>query len=345
MARWTIPVQLSVSVGVPALTGRVVRVACSDVPTTSEGQLIWQRGTAVSESITRFSLDSLVADRFSWNTALSLALASQLSYDNPQTVTDVALNLWRLQSCQFIEADDTQCFVASSADAAFVAFRGTESLGDWLGNLNTISTTRSYGRVHRGFLGAFEVVDLRLRAALTRLDRPEILLTGHSLGGALATVAAAEWQGHLPISWIYSFGQPAVGKGSFRSFFDQHYAGKFIRFVNDDDIIARVPPTFHHVGSLFHFDAAGDLQNGPGLLDLEAATGGALPGTSASAGPPMLTEVQFDHLRAQLLDRRAQSRMSGFESLSRPELEGLFPSVSDHSLDTYIAKIAAKAAI
>jgi hypothetical protein len=57
----------------------------------------------------------------------------------------------------------------------------------------------------------------------------------------------------------------------------------------------------------------------------------------------MLTEAEFDRLRAQLLDQRARARAVGVESLEAPVLEGILPSVSDHSLDRYIAKIAARA--
>jgi len=61
-----------------------------------------------------------------------------------------------------------------------------------------------------------------------------------------------------------------------------------------------------------------------------------------SEGPPMLTEVQFDQLRAEILQRKAEARAAGTESLEAPIPEGLFPSVSDHSLDRYLSKIAAK---
>jgi hypothetical protein len=42
-------------------------------------------------------------------------------------------------------------------------------------------------------------------------------------------------------------------------FFVQHYSRKFIRFVNDDDSLSRVPPGYQHVGRLLHFDPLGNL--------------------------------------------------------------------------------------
>jgi hypothetical protein len=54
----------------------------------------------------------------------------------------------------------------------------------------------------------------------------------------------------------------------------------------------------------------------------------------------MLTEAEFDNMRAVLLQQRAQRRAGGLESLGPPMAEGLLPSLSDHRLDAYIAKIA-----
>lgn len=345
-AVWTIPLQVSVTIGAPTTTMSYVPAqigaapTLTPVPTPSEGLFSRPVPTVPMD---RFSAGSLTASQFGWQTALSLALASKLSYDGAAAVRNIALNTWGLQTCEFIEADDTQCFVASSADAVLVAFRGTESLGDWLGNLNAISTTRSYGTVHRGFLGAFQVVDSRLRHEMAALSNRPVLLTGHSLGGALATIAAAEWAGQVNISGIYTYGQPAVGKGTFSSFVAQHFAGRFFRFVNDDDVVPRVPPTYVHVGRLFHFDARGDLQNRTESFVMADAQGPAILPSVSADGKPMLTEAEFDRLRAQLLEQRARARARGLESLEAPVLEGLIPSVSDHSLDRYLAKIAGRA--
>ena len=62
-----------------------------------------------------------------------------------------------------------------------------------------------------------------------------------------------------------------------------------------------------------------------------------------------MSEAEFDRLRATLLQQRAALRSGarteslGAPVLADPVLEGLFPSVSDHNLDAYIAKIAAMA--
>jgi hypothetical protein len=116
----------------------------------------------------------------------------------------------------------------------------------------------------------------------------------------------------------------------------QPQTASFFRFVNDDDIVARVPPTYHHVGRLIHFDAAGNVPTGPetpGGPDARARQ------ETIDSGP-MLNEAEFDRMRAQLLEARSRRRAPGLEALEAPNVEGLLPSISDHSLDSYISKIA-----
>ena len=159
----------------------------------------------------------------------------------------------------------------------------------------------------------------------------------------MATVAAAEWHGTIPVGGVYTYGQPAVGLGSFPAYFARNYPGRFIRFVNNNDVVPRVPPGYRHVGDLFRFDSAGGLEN-----RLEAAARAsvneAVPVFGSPAQPPMMTETEFDQLRAHLLQQRVHARAAGLESLPTPTLEGLIPSVSDHSIDRYVAKVAGKVA-
>jgi V8-like Glu-specific endopeptidase len=328
---WTIPLHISVSLGMPQ-SQAAPTTGVSPAPV--EGLFGRKKPVPAAAFMARFSVSSLSSETFDWKAALCLALASSLSYSSQANVESTARNAWGLQSCRFIEKDDTQCFVASSADRVLIAFRGTESVGDWMANLNTLSTSQSYGSVHRGFHTGFSVVRPQIEQELKSFSDRAIVLTGHSLGGALATIAAAEWRGVFPVTAIYTYGQPAVGKGRFPAFMRQHYAGKFFRIVNNDDVVPQVPPTYQHVGRLFRFDASGHVKT-----RTEAPDGGL-----ELEGPPMMSEAEFDRLRAQLLERRAAQRSAGkTESLEAPALEWLLPSVSDHSLDAYIAKIAAMA--
>ncbi|MBX3434148.1 MAG: lipase family protein [Pirellulales bacterium] len=287
-------------------------------------------GSAVAA---KFDCESLAAVRFDWQAALSFALASELSYRSaPEAVAQAAA--WGLSGCEFFDYEETQCLLAETPDVLLVAFRGTESFGDWLADLNVRSVRRPYGTLHRGFYQAFQDVAEPLTASLTQRTaaaaRP-LAITGHSLGGALATVAAAEYQWQFSIANIYTFGQPRVGKGTFERRFSD-FGLPFYRFVNDDDVVTRVPPGFSHVGRLVRLNGKG-----------EASFAEALSGDFESEPEP-LTNEEFDLLRSQLLAQRAHdSSHDEYLHALDAHIEGLFPSFRDHKLNNYIRKIARQA--
>ena len=275
------------------------------------------RARSRSEAASAFPASSLSADEFNWRSALATVLASQLSYSGAPTVRERALNDWGLASCDFFDEADTQGFVATTADVALVAFRGSESFNDWLGNLDVASIDRPYGHVHRGFYKDFRVVQDWLFGKLSQLNKGRIVVTGHSLGGALATVFAAEAPTSLPVRWIHTFGQPRVGIGSdYTSFLKGRYGSHFVRFVNENDIVPRVPPFFEHVGRLEHF-VAGSVEESAESL-------------ARSTEPRALSPAEFEQLKSRLRTCPGDDRASA---------EGIIPSVADHAIARYVEKV------
>lgn len=144
---------------------------------------------------------------------------------------------------------DTQGFVTVSRSPGTgliaVCFTGTNKLHDWLTSLELGKEPVSnkhclegavLGTVHRGFHHAYKSVHSQLTKILKGTDRLPVYLTGHSLGGALATLAA--W--YLPgerLAACYTFGAPRVG--------DKRLADKYripiYRVVNTADPIPRLP--------------------------------------------------------------------------------------------------------
>ena len=318
-----VPIELTVRIGnpIPVSSGTT---GSTGEPVQKEEFLFGRKPSFSLQDLQRlFSASSMAATRFDWETVLSMAVASKVAYKQPATIKSLALK-WGLSGCRFVQAGDTQCFIAATDDAVVVSFRGTENnLGDWLGNLTVFTTSRNYGKVHGGFLIGFDVVRRQLETLLQQFPERHILLTGHSLGGALALVAAAEWQDDFPIAGIYTFGQPAVGKGDFAPFINKHYDKKYFRIVNDDDIVPRIPPTFDHAGKLVHFNSSGQLES--------------LATESANQETVMMDTAKFEDLRT--LYQQDPEGNAGTESLIDATPEGLFPSVSDHSMDRYIEKV------
>lgn len=285
-----------------------------------------------------FDLSSLRQSAFGWNTALSLAHASKLAYERSATVESVTLTSWGFTLCSWLDAGDTQGFVAATDDVVLISFRGSESLGDWIGNLDIPMVDRTYGHVHRGFLTAFELVTEPILQALAANGTKDkrVWLTGHSLGGAIATVTAAELREQLAGASVHTFGQPRVGDQRLQGLFRDHYPDRFFRFVNDDDIVTRVPPGYSHVGRLVHFDSSGRVRQAASEAD------------ASQVEPPPLSLEQYEVLKREVervrIELAAQGRPSSESALDR-SIEGVIPgfSFADHRLERYIAAISRQA--
>ena len=128
-----------------------------------------------------------------------------------------------------------------------VAVRGTQTGVDWQSNL-AISATFSAtgGLVHKGFHNVYtSIADgvLARLAALPASQRGTIHVTGHSLGGAVASLMAARIRREaLGSVKLYTYGAPRPGTGDFTSGLES-LIGKpnIYRVYNFEDIVPMVP--------------------------------------------------------------------------------------------------------
>ena len=155
----------------------------------------------------------------------------------------------------------TQAFAAIDAarGRAFVVFRGTEP--DELSDLATDAQAmlvdwQGIGRVHLGFRLALNGAWDRIEAWLKQASGLEVWITGHSLGAALATLAAAL----MPEARLVSFGSPRVGDAAFAARFE----GRSVRrYVNCCDLVPKLPPAllgYAHVQGLAYIDRYGRVR-------------------------------------------------------------------------------------
>lgn len=116
------------------------------------------------------------------------------------------------------------------------------------------------GKVHKGFLDAFNLVwDDKILPYLEEIRKRRgdvpIFVTGHSLGGALATLmAAAALENGIRPAGVYVYGSPRVGDFDFVKALNQLLGDLIWRLTNNNDFVARIPPSF-----LFRFRHAGHL--------------------------------------------------------------------------------------
>jgi predicted lipase len=94
---------------------------------------------------------------------------------------------------------------------------------------------------HEGFQAALDaawpLVETKLTALIQARRRP-IFFTGHSLGAALAVLAAEKAKdGHLVPAAVYTFGMPRAGGRHFKSRYDRALGDCTYRLVYGGDTV------------------------------------------------------------------------------------------------------------
>ena len=195
--------------------------------------------------------------------------AALLSYSSPADVDKAFSNAGLGATVKtFSGKTSTQAYVASSRDWIVLAFRGTQvddflsSVIDWSVDALIVPVLDSHSNlVHGGFLAAVKEVWNDVVTHITGLQAAQarpLWITGHSLGAALATLAAnlcTDQPNQLGLKGLYTYGSPRVGDLAF----GRRIPCKVRRFRNSSDIVTHVPIgiVFRHVGELQFIDAAG----------------------------------------------------------------------------------------
>ncbi|XP_047317176.1 triacylglycerol lipase OBL1-like [Impatiens glandulifera] len=202
--------------------------------------------------------------------------------------------------------ETTQAFIFRDRNVepelTVVTFRGTEAfdVDDWCTDLDFLWLVlekimgKGKGKVHCGFMKALglkknespenidepttnatnkvaydEIVKI-LKQVLSENDKGRFIVTGHSLGGALAVLFPSLLSHHKEefllkrMEGVYTFGQPKVGDEEFGDFMTdmfKEYEIGYQRFVYGNDIVPRLPYEdstlmFKHFGSCIFFDSS-----------------------------------------------------------------------------------------
>lgn len=315
----------------------------------------------------------LIGTGYNIDRAIFLAQASQAAYlaDHRDVIS------WARQQgfddATPINRANVQGFWAIKGETALLAFRGTQNTAHWLRNARFYPWPHPWGPAHEGFVDGINDIQQELNAFATAASGASHLwITGHSLGGALAILAAAWLKIHAGgrVSHLYTYGQPRVAANQlfgtdFADRFSIELPGSLHRFVNQSDIVTRIPPApiFRHFGIVKRIVRPGVItstagattlpapQAGPSPLDpgVEALLrGDALQHTLAEAGitrpilidsdAPQLTESEFAELQLALGGTPAAPGI-GIPTGAQPA--GIFPEgniswIADHAISEYI---------
>lgn len=167
-------------------------------------------------------------------------------------------------------------FALTSEAHNIIVFRGTANPKEWIANFQArqsdyVTTAGVKGQVHTGFLRLYDQLSPQVRAIANQFaSAVPCYVTGHSLGGAMATLATADLvQNNRSLATqlqLYSYAAPRVGDLAFAKFLAAIAPNNF-RVFNLSDLVPMVPPTdlgaqpYVHVGQEWGFlnYAGGDV--------------------------------------------------------------------------------------
>ena len=138
-----------------------------------------------------------------------------------------------------------------------LSFAGSDDSQDWEHNRDVLKMPflTMDARVHSGFMDQWvavrNIIIERLNI-LTKGTQVALDITGHSLGGALGTLAALDLSvlPNVRVNKVVVFGAPRVGDENFQRLYDQNLKAQTRRIINGDDIVTRVPVVgYRHVGN------------------------------------------------------------------------------------------------
>ncbi|KAK7309214.1 hypothetical protein RJT34_05755 [Clitoria ternatea] len=258
----------------------------------------------------RATLDAIARDDSKYYVSLAM-MASKASYENAAYLKALITSHWKMEFVGFYDCWNdyqgkatTQVLILldkyEERDTYVVAFRGTEPFDAdaWCTDLDiSWYGIPGVGKMHGGFMKAlglqknvgwpkeiqrdeslpplaYYVIRDLLRKGLSENPKAKFILTGHSLGGALAILYPTIMFLHDEkllverLEGVFTFGQPRVGDEAYAQFMRQNLKENsitFCRFVYCNDIVPRLPYDdkdlmFKHFGICLFFNRNYELR-------------------------------------------------------------------------------------
>ncbi|MBW4499260.1 MAG: lipase family protein [Scytonema hyalinum WJT4-NPBG1] len=256
--------------------------------------------------------------------SLILAQASSFIYYKKLLFNDIEarIGIFNVKTFNF-NSSNQYCisgFLGYYKDYIVIVFKGTDCNHDWIKNFDFLKNSKDFnGQVHSGFAKAIlnnwnDI--LNITQTYFSHDK-KILLTGHSLGGALAILAAAKFS-YIPqfnnkIEAVYTYGAPRVGD----EYFESQYTPTHYRFEYGNDPVPSSPSLgYIHTGEKHYLP-----KNQPTIRkDIQSF------------------EAYQTHIRLASVVVNLFVNPSNFLIIndSIQHINGVFDDVSDHNIEKYI---------
>jgi len=262
-----------------------IEVACTETPTHFKMRPLY---AAILLAYITYSCWGSLHQRevnpspYSQDTAIQYVYIADAAYSGTSSVSD-----WDCASCQrvsgfeiistfFNESTEIFGFIGFNDSAVppqvFLVFRGTipSDLENWIENLHYSHhvdyRNDTSASVHSGFYDAYlsvapQILEI-IEPALRKYSGADLVIIGHSLGGALATIAATEMYFDLQSSSsvpanliVYTYGSPRVGNIIYAGLYNQ-LVNTTWRVTHYEDPVPHLPPIwmgfYHNVQEVWY---------------------------------------------------------------------------------------------
>jgi triacylglycerol lipase len=190
---------------------------------------------------------------------LIFANIAAITYEDPKTAR-TKFKAIGYTIVEFFDIENAQAYLLKGSDGIHVlSFRGTEVTepSDILADLKAGKNIEAIGgKIHVGFKGEINKLWPAIQKSVANIN--SLYVTGHSLGAAMATIAAGRM--HSKVKALITFGSPRVGNQEYvDSLTFAHY-----RVQNNCDDVTKVPfrlMGFRHHGTHMYMNYYGAFRN------------------------------------------------------------------------------------
>ena len=284
----------------------------------------------------KFEMNFDAYDQPSWPVAIELATCSRNAYLAP-VFAELELKKRGFTDISTLNFGSSLGYVAMIDDTAVIMFRGTNppEIQDWLANLNNRQFKSEHGQVHAGFWASYETLHDQLIEVLRQRQPKRIWITGHSLGGALAVVCSYRLMNDegKEIAGVMTFGQPRVGSTEFCKHMKSTLSGRMVHFVNENDLVPRIPPSFEHFGSLVWYTGGVIRRSRP--PNLMMSNGENSKNNDDFVELPAMSQQEFEKAKRNL----NQQPKFQYSPDGQPLMQSSTRYIDDHNIELYIDRL------